>query len=130
MRLLNTIVCLGAILTLHTASSASKEITFVENAQSAASRWVESNPTDLAVVIRLGASTTVEPSTIAYWLRKDFEGEGCKVHFLFERGSSGGSSVGFLTRNHGWGPFSLANSRKNVAEACAQHSFEVERGLH
>lgn len=106
------------------------EIVFLPDAHSTASRWVASHPTEIAVVIRVGTATTLPPERISYWLGRDFTGAGCKAHFLFERGGNGGSSVGFLTRNHGWGPYSLAKSRSNVAEACAQHRFEIARGLH
>lgn len=107
-------------------------IEFLPDAHAPALAWVERNPRDIAVVVRLGGATTVPPKDIAYWLRRDFEENGgCRTSFLFERGlSDGGSSVTFVTRNHVWGAFSLAASRENVKEACSQHRFEVERGLH
>lgn len=108
------------------------KIEFLPDADRPASRWVESNPLDIAVAVRLGGATTVPPEHIVYWLRRDFEENGgCRTRFFFERGEpDGGSTIIFATRNHVWGVFSLAESRENVAEACAQHSFEVERGIH
>lgn len=127
---------LGLVLSLAFAAPApagagSSEITFVKSADAAANRWVYKNPGDIAVAIRLGGATTIPPERIMYWLRRDFEENGgCRTHFIFERGRPDlGSSVAFRTRNHAWGPFSLADSRKGVAEACQQHSFEVKRGL-
>lgn len=106
-------------------------IVFVDSSDVAANRWVEDNPEYIAVAIRLGSKATVDPKNIVYWLRKDFlENGGCRTHFIFERGGLAGSSVAFRSRNHAWGPFTLANSRTEVAKACAQHSFEMERGLH
>ena len=120
-----------ALSTPLSLSAGDTEIIFVKSADAAANRWVYNNPRDIAVAIRLGGATTVPAEHIVYWLRRDFEENGgCRTHFIFERGNPDlGSSVAFRTRNHAWGPFSLADSRKNVAEACAQHSFEVKRGL-
>ncbi|MEO1046400.1 MAG: hypothetical protein AAFX04_13235 [Pseudomonadota bacterium] len=112
------------------APGKAQEIRFVEDGLGAANRWVEDNPKDVAIIVRFGAKTAVDPKVIVYWLQKDFADNGCSAtHFLFERGA-GGSAVGFVTRNHAWGPFSLADSRKSVAETCKQHLFEVERGLN
>lgn len=109
---------------------ASEDVTYVKGALTEANRLVAKHPEQIAVVVRIGKATTVQPGVIAYWLRKDFDDAGCTTHFVFERGSAEGSAVGFVTRNHAWGPFSLAASRKNVAESCKQHLFEVQRGIN
>ena len=107
-------------------------IVFSEDADGAASRWVSRNPRDIAVAVRLGGATTIPPQDIMRVLRQDFqENGGCRTRFVFERGRSNlGTSIAFRTRNHAWGPFSLVESRKNVVDACAQHRFELERGLN
>lgn len=111
--------------------SQTQSVQFLEDADSAANQWVQQNPRGIAVAIRLGAGTPVPVARIESTLRSDFRAHGIHlVRFFYERGGDGGSSVAYQTRNHAWGPFGLAVSRDKVAEAAAQHLFELRRGLN
>ncbi len=74
---------------------------------------------------------TRSPDIVEKALRSDFGKQGVtNVRFFWEKGCDGGSSVVYVTRNHAFGPFGLATSRKEVPKAAAQLLFEVKRGLH
>jgi len=137
VRLLNTIVCLGLIVvsspTNFVAARApqSSDVVFLPDADRPAKLWADQNPASLAIAIRLGPETTVPTERIEEALRSDFAAHGLqRVRLFWERGSSGGSSVIYITRNHAWGPFGLAESRQQVGKAAEQLLFEVERGIH
>lgn len=120
-----------ALLSPLSVAAGDTEIAFWEDADWAADQWVRSNPNDIAIVVRLGSATTIRPEKISSLLRQDFKNNGgCSTRVLFERGGDSGSAVAFYSRNHTWGPFSLADSRSSVAEACAQHRFEIDRELN
>ncbi|KPM22446.1 hypothetical protein AAJ72_11125 [Citromicrobium sp. RCC1885] len=136
MRHLHTFVCAALIAIMPIAAvgqETAQAVTaiFIADADLASEQWAARNPTGMAISIRLGDETPVPPVRIESALRDDFKRYGItNVRFFFERGGSGGSSVVFNTRNHAWGPFGLADSRKHVQGAAEQHLFEVRRGLN
>lgn len=135
MRLLHTLVCAAAFCLNGQAVAAgdNDQTGFVvsNNAVSDASQWVRRHNDGIAIAVRLGLQTPVAPDVIERTLRADFEAHGIdKLIVYVERKGDGGSSVVFRSANHVWGPFGLAASRGEVAEAAAQLRFEIERDLN
>lgn len=137
MRLLNTIVCLGLIVSLSPAelstahAQQNSTVQFLPDADLAAWRWARENPDGIAISISLGANTPIAPNVIEETLRGDFRSHGVrKINFFWERGGSDGSSVAFDTRNHSWGPYGLATVRNEIEGAATQFVFELERGIN
>jgi hypothetical protein len=106
-------------------------VTILRDADRPANTWVRENPAGIAVSVRLGRETEVPPRTIESVLRQDFANNRfTNVEFFFEQGTSRGTPVAYHRRNFVDGPFSLPQSRQEVAQVTGQHQFEMVNNLN
>ncbi|MEP2987375.1 MAG: hypothetical protein ABJN65_11970 [Parasphingorhabdus sp.] len=111
--------------------ASSSTVNILRDADLPADMWVRENPSGIAVSVRLGRETEVPAQTIENVLRQDFaNNQFSNVAFFFEKGTGRFTSVAYHRRDYVDGPYTLPESRREVAQVTGQHQFEMANNLN